>query len=207
MLVPNIDWKTLTYFAPLRGAWCQQLHLTSQVISRCCRALVRACWKENWQVCIYHKCNPRYFLDLAFLLIHIPTLVMQFHYTSGCSTCCDLVDILQTSQQAMVWGSWRCHHLKHWLERSPIQFFIDLVSVEVYGHQTEDVNIHLLWFSHSADNMWKTEIEVKVIKWQTLFLFWFSSLKPCSPLKQFILKLTNDVQVQKTVIWQITAAT
>lgn len=27
----------------------------------------------------------------------IPTLVMQFHYTSGCSTCCDLVDILQTS--------------------------------------------------------------------------------------------------------------
>lgn len=111
---------------------------------QCCRALVHACWKENGQVHIYHKCNPRYFLDLAFPIIHIPTLVMQFHYTSGCSTCCDLVDILQTSQQAMVWGSWRCYHLKHRLEGPPIQFFINLVSVEVYGHQTEDVNIHLL---------------------------------------------------------------
>lgn len=33
-LVPTITWKTLTYFIPLRGVWCQQqLHLTSQVIS------------------------------------------------------------------------------------------------------------------------------------------------------------------------------
>lgn len=143
---------------------------------QCCRALVHACWKENWQVRIYHKCNPRCFLHLAFLITHIPTLVMQFHYTSGCSACCDPVDILQTGQEAVVWGSWRCHHLKHRLEGSAIQLLIDLVPVEVYGHQAEDVNIHLLWFPHSADNVWKTEIWVKVIKWQTLPLFWFSSL-------------------------------
>lgn len=141
--LPNITQKTLTYFIPLRGAWCQQqLHLTSQAISSAAEHL--SVLEENSQVRIDHKCNPRDFLDLAFLIIHIPTLVMQFHYTSRCSTCCDLVDILQTSEQAMVWGSWRCHHLKHRLESSPIQFLIDLVSVEVYGHQTEDVNIYLL---------------------------------------------------------------
>lgn len=170
MLVPSITWQTLTYFIPLRGAWCQQqLHLTSQVISSAAEHLSMHAGRKTDTSVFITNATPGNFLDLAFLVIHIPTLVMQFHYTPGCSTCCDLVDILQTSQQAMVWGSWRCHHLKHRLEGSPIQFFIDLVAVEVYGHQTEDINIHLLWFSHSADNMWKTEIQVKVIKWQTSF--------------------------------------
>lgn len=37
-------------------------------------------------------------------------------------------------------------------------------------------------------------------------LFWFSSLNTVL-IKQFILKFTNNVQVQNAVIWQLTATT
>lgn len=55
----------------------------------------------------------------------------------------------------MIRISWRGDHLENGLESSAIEFFIYLMSVEVYGHQTEEVNVHLLRFSHSANDVWK----------------------------------------------------
>ncbi|KAL8207722.1 UNVERIFIED_CONTAM: hypothetical protein K2H54_060989 [Gekko kuhli] len=81
--------------------------------------------------------------------------------SDGASARRDLVHVLQAREQAVIGAPRGCDHLKHRLKGSAIQFLIYLMPVEVYGHQAEEVYVHLLQFSHSADNMWKTNREVK----------------------------------------------
>lgn len=56
----------------------------------------------------------------------------------------DLVDAPQTSQQAVVRVARRRDHLEHGLKGPAVQLAFHLVSVEVRGHQAEQVDVHLI---------------------------------------------------------------
>lgn len=67
-----------------------------------------------------------------------------------------LVDWSQAAQQLMISAARRGHGLKHWLKSPAVQLLVDLVPVEVHGHQAEQVDVHHLTGAHSADDVWKS---------------------------------------------------
>lgn len=66
------------------------------------------------------------------------------------------MDWLQTAQQLVIRAAWRGHSLKYWLESSAVQLLVNLMAVEIHGHQAEQVNIHHLTGAHSADHVWQS---------------------------------------------------
>lgn len=71
-----------------------------------------------------------------------------------------LMDRLQTAQQLVIWTAWWSHSLKDGLESPAVQLLVNLVSVEVHGHQAKQVDIHHLAGAHSADDVWQPESRV-----------------------------------------------
>lgn len=73
--------------------------------------------------------------------------------TAWASACSHPVDILQTCQQSVIGVSWHGDHLEHGLEGPAVKLLLYLVSVEVRGHQAEEVHVHLLQLAHPADDV------------------------------------------------------
>lgn len=91
----------------------------------------------------------------------------------GHSACSGLLDAPQTSQQAVVWVSGHGDHLEHGLEGPAVELLLYLVSVEVRGHQAEEVHVHLLQLAHPAHNVREAGRPVKGARrqaWGNLFL-------------------------------------
>lgn len=84
----------------------------------------------------------------------------------GHSACGGLVDAPQTSQQVVVWVSGHGDHLEHRLEGPAVELLLYLVSVEVRGHQAEEVHVHLLQLAHPAHDVWEAGQPVKGARWQ-----------------------------------------
>lgn len=66
------------------------------------------------------------------------------------------MDALQAAQQLVIRAARRRHRLKNGLESPAVQLLVNLVPVEVHGHQTEQVDVHNLAGAHSADHVWQS---------------------------------------------------
>lgn len=60
---------------------------------------------------------------------------------------------LQAAQELFVGAARRRHGLKDGLEGAAVQLLVDLVPVEVHGHQAEEVDVHYLAAAHPADDV------------------------------------------------------
>lgn len=87
--------------------------------------------------------NPVTLRDTKTLRLPCPGILAKTILDSA-SARCDFVNVLQTREQAVIWAPRGCDYLKYRLKGSAIQFFIYLMSVKVYGHQAEEVYVHLL---------------------------------------------------------------
>lgn len=65
------------------------------------------------------------------------------------------MDRLQTAQQLVIRAAWRGHSLKDGLESPAVQLLVNLVPVEIHGHQAKQVDVHHLAGAHSADHVWQ----------------------------------------------------
>lgn len=63
------------------------------------------------------------------------------------------MDGLQAAQQLKIRAAGRGHRLKDGLESPAVQLLVYLVSVEIHGDQTEQVDVHHLAGAHAADHV------------------------------------------------------
>ena len=63
---------------------------------------------------------------------------------------------MQTSKQLVIRAIWHSHSLKDRLESPTVQLLIDLVPIKIHGHQAEQVDIHSLTGTHSANYVWQS---------------------------------------------------
>ena len=52
------------------------------------------------------------------------------------------MDALQAAQQLVVGAAGRGYHLEDGLEGAAVQLLVDLVPVEIHGHQAEEADVH-----------------------------------------------------------------
>lgn len=71
---------------------------------------------------------------------------------------------MQTAEQLEIWATWRSHSLKNRLESPAVQLLIDLVTIKIHGHQAEQVDIHSLTGTHSANYMWQSVYEQRRLR-------------------------------------------
>ncbi|KAA8594546.1 hypothetical protein FQN60_011681 [Etheostoma spectabile] len=67
-----------------------------------------------------------------------------------------------TAQQPVIRAAWRGHSLKDGLEGPAVQLLVNLVPVEVHGHQTEQVDVHHLTRAHTADHVWQSGYRAEI---------------------------------------------
>lgn len=71
------------------------------------------------------------------------------------------MDGLQAAQELEIGAAGRGHRLEDGLESPAVQLLVYLVSVEIHGDQTEQVDVHHLTGAHAADHMWQSGEGVK----------------------------------------------
>lgn len=94
---------------------------------------------------------------ITFTLFSLDVLLSS--WAPGLSACvlpsewCVLMDRLQAAQQLEIRAAGRGHRLKDGLESPAVQLLVYLVSVEIHGDQTEQVDVHHLAGAHAADHV------------------------------------------------------